>query len=143
MGVERRACLATLCKVIAIRARVEWGWSGHGRPSAAQGESSAVIRGRGLVGRKRRLARYAREGFYSNALMKPRHVKKHGELDAAGGNLLAGAMQRFGLRARAYHRILDVARPVADLEGRENNAPHHLEIAYAVEPSGRRRVMII
>jgi magnesium chelatase family protein len=58
--------------------------------------------------------------------MKPRHVKKFCRLDQAGENLLSGAVRQLGLSARAYHRILKVARTVADLEGSESIASHHL-----------------
>jgi magnesium chelatase family protein len=94
--------------------------------STAAAESSAVIRGRVVAARGRQVERYARDGLYSNAHMKPRHVKKHCRLDEAGENLLAGAVRQLGLSARAYHRILKVARTVADLEGTESIASHHL-----------------
>ena len=94
--------------------------------STAPAEPSSVIRGRVLAARERQFARYARDGIYSNALMKPRHVKKYCKLDSAGENLLAEAVRRLGLSARAYHRILKVSRTVADLEGSDALAPHHL-----------------
>jgi magnesium chelatase family protein len=94
--------------------------------STRAAESSAAIRKRVIEARERQIERYSRDGLYSNALMKPRHVKKHCQLDQAGENLLAGAVRQLGLSARAYHRILKVARTVADLEGSDSIASHHL-----------------
>jgi magnesium chelatase family protein len=58
--------------------------------------------------------------------MKLRHLKKYSRLDSAGDKLLEEAIQRLRLSARAYHRILKVARTIADLEQGEHIAPHHL-----------------
>jgi magnesium chelatase family protein len=76
--------------------------------------------------RKRQLERCAGDGIYANALMKPRHIKKYCQLDDTGEHLLAGAVRQLGLSARAYHRILKVARTIADLDHQEHIAPHHL-----------------
>jgi magnesium chelatase family protein len=94
--------------------------------STQPSESSSAIRKRVVAARERQIERYARDKIYSNALMKPRHIKKHCQLEQTGENLLAGAVRQLGLSARAYHRILKVARTVADLEGTEHIAQHHL-----------------
>ncbi|MBP8646156.1 MAG: YifB family Mg chelatase-like AAA ATPase [Syntrophobacteraceae bacterium] len=89
-------------------------------------EPSARVRERVIACRERQLERFAGQGIYCNALMKPKTIKKHCRLDSTGQSLLEEAIRRLGLSARAYHRILKVARTVADLEGREDIAPHHL-----------------
>lgn len=94
--------------------------------STETAESSATVRERVVAARERQILRYSEDGLYSNALMKPRHLKRHCKLDQAGEKLLADAVRQLGLSARAYHRILKVARTVADLEGSESIAQHHL-----------------
>ena len=65
---------------------------------------------------------------YSNSQMKPKHLKKFCQLDTAGQSILDKAVRHLGLSARAYHRILKVARTIADLEATENiNSVHLLE----------------
>ena len=94
--------------------------------SEAVSEKSTTIRERVSGARNIQLERLASEGIYSNSQMKPRHLKKYCRLDTAGQNLLDHAVRQLGLSARAYHRILKVARTIADLEGRENLQSHHL-----------------
>jgi magnesium chelatase family protein len=94
--------------------------------STAPAESSQSIRGHIMAARERQLVRFARDAIYCNAHMKPKHLKKYCQLDAAGQKLLGEAMQRLGLSARAYHRILKVARTIADLEGQDGIALNHL-----------------
>ena len=62
------------------------------------------------------LDRFAGEVF-CNAQMITRHLRQHGQLDRDGEALLAKAMDRLGLSARAYDPILKVARTIADLAG--------------------------
>ena len=94
--------------------------------STQPAESSASIRERVIAARHRQLERYSGDGIYANAQMRPKHIKKHCKLDETGENLLAGAVRQLGLSARAYHRILKVARTIADLDHQENIAPNHL-----------------
>lgn len=77
------------------------------------GESSATVRGR--VESAAQLQR-SRQGCL-NALLGVADIDRHCQPDAAGAALLAQAMQRMGLSARAYHRILKLARTIADLAG--------------------------
>ena len=65
-------------------------------------------------------------GVYCNAQMSERMIHQYAEPDEAGVNLLRMAMERLKLSARAYNRILKVARTIADLEGVENVQSHHL-----------------
>jgi magnesium chelatase family protein len=79
--------------------------------SRAAGESSATVRGRVIAARDRQLARQGK----SNAQLTPHEVSEHATPDSAGAQLLAQAMARLSLSARGYHRILKVARSIADL----------------------------
>jgi len=65
-------------------------------------------------------------GVYCNAHMASRHIKRHCALDAEAADLLETAMERLSLSARAYDRILKVARTIADLEEREHIGPEHV-----------------
>jgi magnesium chelatase family protein len=59
---------------------------------------------------------FERQGC-ANALLGGRDAERHAETDADGSRLLADAIDRLGLSARAYHRVLKVARTIADLAG--------------------------
>ena len=78
------------------------------------GENSAHILQRVNAARQRQLDRFAGE-LFCNAQMSTRHIRRHCSLDDAGQALLEKAMARLGLSARAYDRILKVARTIADL----------------------------
>jgi magnesium chelatase family protein len=58
--------------------------------------------------------------------MTSRHLKKHCKIDPSSQLLLERSMEKLGLSARAYTRILKVSRTIADLEGEEQIQPHHL-----------------
>jgi magnesium chelatase family protein len=90
-----------------------------GRPA---GEPGAVIRTRVEAARSRALARQDKP----NARLSPTEVDLHCFLDAQGEALLRQAMQRLDLSARAYHRILKVARTIADLAGQARVASAHV-----------------
>lgn len=89
-------------------------------------EKSALIRERVAKARNIQLQRFSGEGIYSNAQMKPRHIKKYCRPDSTGQSILDQAVRRLGFSARAYHRILKVARTIADLEGRHELESNHL-----------------
>ena len=94
---------------------------------ARPGESSAIIRERVIRARRIQEERYASEpGIYCNAQMNSRLLSRHARPDETGLRLLKAAMTRLNLSARAYDRILKVARTIADLEGAENILPGHL-----------------
>ena len=61
--------------------------------------------------------------------MTNRHIKRFCPIDESSQKLLEMAIDKFGLSARAYTRILKVARTIADLEGQENLQPAHLSEA--------------
>ncbi|HTL46741.1 MAG TPA: YifB family Mg chelatase-like AAA ATPase [Verrucomicrobiae bacterium] len=79
-------------------------------------EGSSSIRKRIMRCREIQKRRYPDRVFKSNALMKPREVKCHAGLDDEGKNLLERAMKELGLSARAYYKIIKIARTLADLE---------------------------
>jgi len=90
-------------------------------------ESSAEIRVRVIKAREIQTERFKEySDIYSNAMMPPQMVKKICEINNAGKNMLKRAMDRLGLSARAYDRILKVARTIADLSDSETILPEHL-----------------
>ena len=93
-------------------------------------EKSADIRKRVVAAReiqKRRFAQYAK--VFCNAQMSSRMVRQFCVIDEAGQQILKNAMDRLGLSARAYDRILKVARTIADLDGSERIETWHLSEA--------------
>ncbi len=93
----------------------------------ALSESSSSVRERVSAARAIQQGRFANiENVCSNAAMSPRHVKQFCSLDPAGRSLLKNAMEKLGLSARAYDRILKVARTIADLEGSLEISPPHV-----------------
>ncbi len=94
---------------------------------AQPGEPSSVIRDRVIKARHRQEERFKDiPGVYCNAQMTERMIHQYAEPDETGINLLRMAMERLNLSARAYNRILKVARTIADLEGCENVQSDHL-----------------
>ncbi len=88
--------------------------------STATGERSAVIRERVMRAREVQAARFrGTEGVYTNSMMNSAMLRDYCRPDAASAALLERAMDRLSLSARAYDRILKVARTIADLAGRE------------------------
>ncbi len=90
------------------------------------GERSEVIRERVIKARKIQLHRFKSEGIFANGQMKTRHIKKYCKLTEEAHNLLNKAMDMLGLSARAYTRILKVARTIADLDNKENIEGVHI-----------------
>ncbi len=82
------------------------------------GEGSAAVRDRVMAARAIQTHRYREHaGIHSNTRITPKLQKEHCQLDDAGEKVLKQAMEKLGLSARAYARVLKVARTVADLEG--------------------------
>ena len=89
--------------------------------AARSGESSAHIRDRVMQARRRQQARFAhRPRITCNARMGPKEIKTFCALDDASLELMKTAMGDFNFSARAYDRILKVARTIADLAGAES-----------------------
>ena len=92
-----------------------------------QAENSATIRERVIKARKIQEERFANHpGIYCNAQMESKLLHQYANPDEKGLNLLRTAMTRLNLSARAYDRILKVARTIADLEGSESIQSNHL-----------------
>lgn len=90
-------------------------------------ESSTSIRERVLRARATQEARFqGAEGVHCNAQMTPKMVRQYCELDEECDNLLRASMERLGLSARAFDRILKVSRTIADLDGKEKINKNHL-----------------
>jgi magnesium chelatase family protein len=95
--------------------------------SREKSENSGAIRKRVIDARKIQTDRFAEhKDIHSNALMPSQMVKELCEVNQAGRTLLKTAMERLGLSARAYDRILKVSRTIADLEGSEDIQIGHL-----------------
>ena len=92
------------------------------------GETSAAMRERVDASRTRQHARFAGTKITSNSRMTHAQIRKHCVIDSTLGDLLQQAMEQLSLSARAYDRILKVARTIADLAAADRiEAPHLLE----------------
>ena len=90
-------------------------------------ESSATIRERVIRARQVQEQRFADEpGIHCNAQMTPRLLQKYAQPDERGRAMLQSAMERLNLSARAYDRILKVARTIADLDGSDTIQSMHI-----------------
>lgn len=93
----------------------------------APSECSVTIRDRVMRARQIQQQRFANEpGIHSNAQMTPRLLQKYAQLDERGKAMLQNAMERLNLSARAYDRILKVARTIADLDGSDTILSMHI-----------------
>jgi len=93
------------------------------------GLSSQEVRQMVTNARNVQASRFAGSRISANAMMTPKMIKQHCQLDSSSENLLEQAMTALGLSARAYTRILKVARTIADLESAETVAAHHISEA--------------
>lgn len=92
-----------------------------------RGEPSKVIRERVIAARKIQTRRFEdKEKIHYNAQMNSQEIRQFCKLDDSSLNLLKNAMEKLNLSARAYDRILKVARTIADLEQVENIENHHI-----------------
>jgi magnesium chelatase family protein len=102
------------------------------------GESSSTVRerveGSREIQRRRFNSESSSSGLSCNAEMRPAEVRKYCKLDDTGNNLMKSAMTQLQLSARAYHRILKLARTIADLAGSEEITPNHLAEALQYRP---------
>jgi magnesium chelatase family protein len=94
--------------------------------SKAPAERSAEIRKRVVSARQRQHERFRDRKIFSNANMQSNDIKSYCEIDSASQELLKMAITKLGLSARAYDRILKVARTIADLAGEENINSSHI-----------------
>ncbi len=140
LGDPRRRCRCTPTQVEGYRSRISGplldridihveapALSFADLRSPNLGEPSAAIRARVTCAREIQKARFRAAGA-TNARMTHPQVRRHCLLDSTLADLLQSAMERLSLSARAYDRILKVARTIADLDGAENlETPHLLE----------------
>lgn len=92
-------------------------------------ESSAAVKERVNAARKIQTARYKGTGIFCNARMTSAMIKRYCVLDGKSASALSDAYEKLGLSARAYTRILKVARTIADLAGSENIESAHIKEA--------------
>ena len=98
------------------------------------GERSSSIRARVQAARQLQLDRFKGTDIVCNADMRLAEVRKFCKLDDTGDSLIRAAMSQLNLSARAYHRILKLARTIADLAGSENIQTPHLAEALQYRP---------
>jgi magnesium chelatase family protein len=111
--------------------------SGNG----AVGEKSAAVRARVEAARGIQRERFAAQpGIYSNTHMTPRDVRRYCRLGEPAEALLRQAIAKLGLSARAYTRVLKVARTIADLAGAAEIAPAHVSEAIQYRVLDRTRL---
>ena len=102
--------------------------------SERQGETSAAIRQRVAEARERQAHRLRGTELLTNADMRVAEVRQWCRLDAAAQSLLRAAMRQLQLSARGYHRVLKLARTIADLAGREDIGAAHVAEALQYRP---------
>ncbi|MBN1303023.1 MAG: YifB family Mg chelatase-like AAA ATPase [Anaerolineales bacterium] len=107
--------------------------------SSRLGETSTEVRIRVEDARRRQSERFSHneekeEGITCNADMHIAEIRKYCQLDETGNNLVKSAMSQLQLSARAYHRVLKLARTIADLAGSEQIQPPHLAEALQYRP---------
>lgn len=94
--------------------------------SKEQIETSEQIRKRVNKARKIQINRYKEHNIYSNSELTPKLIDKYCILDEKGKRILENAFEKLGLSARAYGRILKVARTIADLDESKNIQAIHI-----------------
>jgi magnesium chelatase family protein len=102
------------------------------------GEPSQDVRARVEAARERQRARFEGTSLSCNADMGPAEIRQYCQVDEAAQSLLKAAMQQMHLSARAYHRVLKLARTIADLVGSEDIQTAY--IAEAIQYRPRRMV---
>jgi magnesium chelatase family protein len=102
--------------------------------SAAPAEPSATVRARVEAAREVQAERFGESGLACNGDMGPAEVRRFCRLDVAGQNLMRAAMAKMHLSARAFHRLLKLARTIADLAGAADIRAEHVAEALQYRP---------
>ncbi len=111
----------------------------HDLSPQREGESSLCIRDRVQKARSRQTERFKRmRGVFCNAQMTPRHIRRFCEIDSEGSRLLQNVIDRLGMSARAYDRILKVARTIADLDDSSTLGAAHVSEAIGYRTLDRK-----
>ena len=97
--------------------------------STTPAESSAEVRSRVVRAREIQAERFKGVGIHTNTMMTSAMLQRFCPLSAESRKLLDMAMERLQLSARAYDRIIKVARTIADLEGEKDITPKHISEA--------------
>ena len=84
------------------------------------GEPSANVQARVETARERQRVRFSESDLACNADMRPAQIRQYCQLDETSQSLMRTAMNQMQLSARAYHRVLKLARTIADLAGEDN-----------------------
>lgn len=107
---------------------------------SCSGEKSEAIRQRVTEARALQLQRFKGEKIFANGHMRTRHIRKYCTLSGDAHRLLDTAMQKLGLSARAYSRVLKVARTIADLDRSGDIHSHHVAEAIQYRTLDRGQV---
>ncbi|MEW5910744.1 MAG: YifB family Mg chelatase-like AAA ATPase, partial [Thermodesulfobacteriota bacterium] len=105
-------------------------------------DASVSIRSRVESARKIQSARFADTKIHCNARMGNRQIRKYCRVDLSSKSLLETAMDRLGLSARAYNRILKISRTIADLDGKKDIGADHIAEAIQYRSLDRKRLFI-
>lgn len=97
--------------------------------SNSSGEKSELIRERVRKTREIQLHRFSKDKIFCNAKMPTNLLKKHCKINSESEKIMEMAINKLGLSARAYDRILKVSRTIADLDGEENIKQEHISEA--------------
>jgi magnesium chelatase family protein len=102
--------------------------------ASRSGITSATIRSRVSAARERQASRLSKVGMLTNADMGPRELTEHARLDTAGEQMMKAAVNQLQLSPRGYHRVLKLARTIADLEGLDAIQASHVAEALQYRP---------
>ena len=95
---------------------------------------SEKVRAQVNAARRTQAERFEKDALLLNSEMSPRLIKKHCPLDSASHSLLKNALEKLKLSARAYHKIIKIARTIADLAEEGNILPSHIAEAIQYQP---------
>lgn len=107
-------------------------------PKKERGLSSKELRSQVITARKIQAKRFKNKSTKTNANMSAQELKKHCPLSKEVENMLVSAMKQMGLSARAYHRVIKVARTIADLEAQNEITEAHIAEAIGYRSLDRK-----